>query len=314
MPPSGTRSSSKSSGAGRDSSRGLGKGAGGSAIGKSSSAPKGGVRGPTGPQGQARTSPAGSGGGKAGSISRSGARGPTGPKGQARTSPAGGKSGAVTPKSEFQRFQERYPGGTRSMNVKDIPSPMPGGFGPAGNAVRGVLTGARGLVGRLTGQSAAATKKAKQIAEIEKKIPRLERMKQSEAVRLGKPSKPGKLPDKLPPMTLKQIREANKPLPGYQKLSDKYESAIDRVTDALGFGTGAVARTKAAAVAGAPVNAAYEGANWVSGGGLDRAKEAYSSAREKFGNALYGSPAKSGTGFKRGGLVKKPGNFKRKKK
>ena len=186
MPPSGTRSSSKSSGAGRDSSRGLGKGAGGSAIGKSSS----------------KSSP----------------RGPTGPKGQARTSPAGGKAGAVTraPKSEFQRFQERYPGGTRSMNIKDIPSPMPGGFGPAGNAVRGVLAGARGLAGRITGQSAAATKKAKQIAEIEKKIPRLERMKQSEAIRLGKPSKPGKLPDKLPPMALRQIREANKPFPGYK--------------------------------------------------------------------------------------------------
>jgi hypothetical protein len=199
------------------------------------------------------------------------------------------------------------------MNIKDIPSPMPGGFGPAGNAVRGVLTGARGLVGRLTGQSAAATKKAKQIAEIEKKIPRLERMKQSEAIRLGKPSKPGKLPDKLPPKSLKQIREASKPIRGY-KTWDKIESGIDKVTDALGYGTGPIARAKAAAVAGVPVQAAYEGAKWVRDGGLDRAREAYSSAREKFGNALYGSPAKSGTGFKRGGLVKKPGNFKRKKK
>lgn len=253
MPPSGTRSSSKSSGAGRDSSRGLGKGAGGSAIGKSSS--KGGVRGPTGPQGQARTSPAG---GKAGSVTR-------------------------TPKSEFQRFQERYPNGTRSMNVKDIPSPMPGGFGPAGNAVRGVLTGARGLAGRLTGQTAAATKKAKQVAEIEKKIPRLERMKQSEAVRLGKTSQPGKLPDKLPPMALKQIREANKPFPGYKTWS-RIQDRIDDVTQGLGFGRGEVARGLAAGVTAG----VGEGSRRIAESALD--------------------------GFKRGGLVKKSGNFKRKKK
>ena len=304
MPPSGTKSSSKSSGAGRDSSRGLGKGAGGSAIGKSSS--KGGARGPTGPQGQARTSPAGSGGGKAGSISRSssGPRGPAGPKGQARTSPAGGKAGSVTrtSKSEFQRFQERYPGGIRSMNVKDIPSPMPGGFGPAGNALKGALSGARGLVGRLTGESAASARKVKQLSNIEKRLPQLERMKQSEAVRLGKPSNPGKLPSKLPPMSLKQIREANKPFPGYKTWS-RVEGTIDKITDALGYGTGPVARAKAAAVSGVPVQAAYEGVKWARDGGIDKAKEAYSSARETFGNALY-SERPSG-GYRRGGVVKK---------
>jgi hypothetical protein len=216
-------------------------------TGRSSST---GARGPTGPQGQARSSPAGAGGGRAGSVSRTstGARGPTGPKGQARTSPAGGRAGAVSrsSKSSFDRFQDRYPGGLKSMPVRSIPPPMPGGLGPAGNVLRGAAASARGVLGRVTGSTAAAANKAKQVAKIEKQIPRLERMKQSEAVRLGKPSQPGKIQYKRPQRTLSEIRQLEKPFRGYKTFS-RIERGIDEVTDALGFGTGTVARAKAAA-------------------------------------------------------------------
>lgn len=106
-------------------------------TGKSSST---GARGPTGPQGQARTSPAGSGGGKAGSVSRtsSGARGPTGPQGQARSSPAGnagGKAGATS----------RSAGNSRASTDTNAPTGRRGPTGPSGEArepARNLVTGA----------------------------------------------------------------------------------------------------------------------------------------------------------------------------
>lgn len=107
-------------------------------TGKSSS--KTGARGPTGPQGQARTSPAGPGGGKAGSVSRtsSGARGPTGPQGQARSSPAGnagGKAGATS----------RSAGNSRASTDTNAPTGRRGPTGPSGEArepARNLVTGA----------------------------------------------------------------------------------------------------------------------------------------------------------------------------
>ena len=265
MPPNGTTGKSSSAGArgptgpqgqARTSPAGSGGGKAGS-VSRTSS----GARGPTGPGGQARSSPAGNAGGKAGATSRSagskntggGARGPTGPQGQARTSPAGGKPGTVSrapakTKTTFEQFQARYPGGLKTMPVKSIPAPMPGGFGPAGNVVRGLAAGARNLVGRALGSGRQVAEAEKRYQQLEKMRPGLERMKQSEAIRLGKTSTSRKLPDKAPPMKLRQIREANKPIRGFDTWS-KIDDRIDDVTEALGFGKGAVARAQTAATA-----------------------------------------------------------------
>lgn len=255
-------------------------------TGKSSS--KTGARGPTGPKGEARTSPAGSGGGKPGSVSRtsSGARGPTGPKGQARTSPAGGKAGSTSraptrEKSSFERFQERYPGGLRSMPVVSIPPPTPGGFGPAGSAISGAVTRVRDVAGRLLGAERRAAEALKQREAIERMAPMLERMKQSEAIRLGKPSIPGKLPDTMPPPSFRQMAEASKPVRGASTWR-AINRRINDVTDSFGYGTGKMARAKTAATIG----------------GLQESSRA---AAER---ALFGDQKSM---YKNGGLVTKKG-------
>lgn len=128
MPPSGTRSSSKSSGAGR--SRGFGKSSGGNGSGNKSysSAPKSNLRrGPTGPKGESRTNV------NSQSLRGNkgpGLRGPTGPN-QERRAPVGrnaptGRRGPLGPqgeprspvKSPVRGFGKRF--GPLSNDVQDI--------------------------------------------------------------------------------------------------------------------------------------------------------------------------------------------------
>lgn len=167
--------------------------------------------------------------------------------------------GTLAPKqkTQFERFKDRYPRGLKDMDVRSIPAPMPGGFGPAGNVVARGLTGARSFVGNMFGAGKRVAEAQKRISDLKKMEPALERLKQSEAIRMGKPSVAAKLPDKLPPMKLSQIREANKPIRGY-KTWEKVEDTIDKITEGAGFGTGPMARLKAAAVTGVPGQAAYE--------------------------------------------------------
>jgi hypothetical protein len=73
-------------------------------------------------------------------------------------------------------------------------------------------------------------------------------MKQSEAIRLGKPSNPGKLPATLPQKPFRQVVAGIQPFRGrgtFQKLN----RTIDDVTESFGFGKGKIARAKAASVA-----------------------------------------------------------------
>lgn len=208
-------------------------------TGKSSTT---GARGPTGPRGEARTSPAGSGGGKAGSVSRtsSGARG--GKAGSASRNP-------TKEKSSFERFQERYPGGRQSMPVVSIPPPTPGGFGPGGSAISGAVARAKNVAGRLFGAEKRAAEAAKQLEKVERMVPRLERMKQSEAVRLGKPSVSPRLPSAMPPQSFRQMAEASKPVRGASTWR-AVNRRINDVTENFGYGTGKMARAKTAATIG----------------------------------------------------------------
>lgn len=231
-------------------------------TGKSSST---GARGPTGPQGQARTSPAGSGGGKAGSVSRtsSGARGPTGPGGQARTSPAGGKAGATsrsvggnkggdmvgTPrgyvsKSAMQRVdREMTPILNRATSVLSV---LPAAR--TANVLNKARVAGQAAVGKLFGAGKRMAAAEKRVADLEKMGPQLNRLKQSEAIRLGKPSNPGKIPAVAPQKPLRQLAAASQPLRG-RTAWQKTNRAIDDVTESFGFGKGRMARAKAASAA-----------------------------------------------------------------
>ena len=235
-------------------------------TGKSSST---GARGPTGPQGQARSSPAGNAGGKAGSVSRtsSGARGPTGPSGQARSSPAGnagGKAGATsrsagesrgntgmvgTPrgyvsKSAMQRVdREMTPILNRATSVLSV---LPAAR--AANVLNKARVAGQAAAGRLLGAGKRMSAAEKRVADLEKMGPQLNRMKQSEAVRLGKPSNPGKISAVAPQKPFRQLAAASQPMRG-RSAWQKTNRAIDDVTKSFGFGTGKMARAKAASAA-----------------------------------------------------------------
>lgn len=241
MPPSGTtgKSSSKSgksSGVGRDSSRGLGKGAGGAAIGrKSSSAQKGGARGPAGPQGQARTSPAG---GRPGAVSRTASK----PAEKSFLGRANDTLRSLTGAERFERqrdavkkaFAEKAPKTAAATEKIANAAALGAEYSPIGGPVVG-------MVKKATKAASQADKTAKVLSDLKKY-----------ETELSKYVKPGKIrfdENKVFRPSLAHERAKAKMVPG-EKVWDAVESGIDKVTSTMGFGTGTGARTAASSTLG----------------------------------------------------------------
>lgn len=221
-----------------------------------------GARGPTGPRGEARTSPAG---GKAGSVTRSGPRGPTGPKGQARTSPAGGRPGAVSraaSKPAEKSFASRANDALRSLTGADRferqRDTIKGAFAKAAPKTAALTEKVANVAalgaeyspigGPVVGMVKRGMKAATQAEKTAKILSDLKREEQA----LSKYVKPGKInidEKKVFRPSLAHERARQKTVPG-EKIWNAVESGIDRVTSGMGFGTGAGARTKASATIG----------------------------------------------------------------
>lgn len=227
----GARGPTGPSGQARSSPAGNKGGGPGSVSRTGSSAPKGGYRGPVGGGGQPRTSPAGNKGGGAGAVSRSNAK--TGPRGPLGPQGQAKKPSQVRPMSSFERFQARFPS-RAGMPVASIPSPVPGAVGPVGAAASRLAKYASGVFG------------ARRAAQTQKKLEDLKRLEKEIASMRG-PSSAKKISVKNAPRTLAELRAARTPVRG-EKIFGKIDDAIDSVTSAMGFGVGPVARAKAAAV------------------------------------------------------------------
>ena len=300
----------------------------GGTTGKSSS--KTGARGPTGPQGQARTSPAGSAGGKAGSVSRTSTaggkssgttrmstaatnknpRGPTGPQGQARTSPAGsggGGAGSISRNSGSVRTNK--PAATTGSGVR-------GPLGPQGErrAPVNTVTGAGQRFGpmaneivdrrRMQGPPTQDQAYYQMARDFERRLRDIDRFREQEALSTvaGIFSKTGA---QYGPTRTQIARDNAK-----YKAADARNYMVqntnrDRMSNPY-------KDTVSPEISRAVPNVKLPSRMTT----FDKAAQAYSKARQSFGNALYGEPEvtrsqktdrQRSNMFKNGGLVTKKG-------
>jgi hypothetical protein len=185
-----------------------------------------------------------------------------------KTNPSSALNAKRPAPTNFEKFNAKYPGGLKSVPVKSIPSPVPGGGPAVAGLAKNAVSGVKNLL--------SSVGQAKRVAQTQKKLSDLKRL-ETEIAKVRKPSGPLKMRNNRLSGSLAQRREAAKKPSLAQRALDKADDAIDSVTSGLGFGVGPVARAKATAVTAGVGNASYTAADrflnpsgWARGGLVKR--------------------------------------------